>query len=92
MKTSKVDVIFQQSYSGEVIPLKIRVHEEDGEMYTYSIRSFRENKLGNSYTTEDGIFVSGDTRIFECIIVNSGMEKRIRLYFECKDSHWIFAA
>ena len=37
----KADVICQHTIDARIIPLKIRIQDEDGEMQTYSVKGYR---------------------------------------------------
>ena len=41
-KRSKVDVICQHSSDGNIMPLKIRFEDEDGQWQTYIIKEYKD--------------------------------------------------
>jgi hypothetical protein len=84
------DVICQFNSSGEIIPLRVRI-TENGEFHTFTIKGYRNISVNGAYTTPDGIYVNGNTLIFECMIDVLGQRKTIRLYFGKKSLKWSVA-
>ena len=80
-----VDVICQHSKDGRIMPIKVRVKDEDGEYQIYSIKNFREVPKQGAYTTIDGKYISNSVTVFECQIVSFGRKRQIRLYYSDND-------
>lgn len=86
-----VDVICQHKYNGEIIPIRFRLMNEDGEYENYTIKGYRNISHPGPYTTPDNLYVSSSTYIFECIVVVLNSKKRVRLYFETLNCKWRIA-
>ena len=87
-----VDVICQHKANGEIIPLRFRLMNEDGQYENYTIKGYRSLSHKGAYTTPDGIFVSGTTTmIYECVVVILDYKKKVRLYFETRTCKWTIA-
>ncbi|SFU86671.1 hypothetical protein SAMN05216540_11549 [Butyrivibrio sp. M55] len=86
-----VDVICQHKYNGEIIPIRFRLMNEDGEYENYTIKGYRNISHPGPYTTPDNLYVSSSTYIFECIVVVLNSKKRVRLYFETRNCKWRIA-
>ena len=84
----KLDVICQHTADGEIIPLRIRIRNEEGEYLTFSIREYRDLSHRGTYTTGDGAFVTNNTLVFECHIEVFGAQKTVRLYYDVNRSLW----
>jgi len=84
----KLDVICQHKADGEIIPIRFRLMNEDGEYETYKISGFRNISQPGTYTTPDGLYVSGSTYIFECQVIILDYKKIIRLYFDKSQCKW----
>ena len=85
MKESRgADVIFLNKEDGSVIPLRVRVADDDGEYRTYKVEQYRE--LPIIYETKPchsiGLYD------FECIVYDFGVEKRIYLFYNMPDNRW----
>lgn len=78
----EVDVICDHKADGSIIPLRIRFMNDDGEYETFTIKGYRQAEKKGTHTTEDGIYVSDSTFIFECLIIAAGMKRMIRLYYD----------
>lgn len=88
-KIKPTDVICQISKDGSIIPIKFQITNEDGEVQTYKIKSYRPVPKKGAYTTKDGAFVCNQTEIFECLIDSFGRSIKVRLYYEPKrDGIW----
>ena len=92
MQPTNVDVICQHTKDGDVIPMRVRVTDEDGIYQAYTIKQYRNISRDGAYTTPDGIFVCNKTMIFECKITVFGHDKTIRLYYEFEKGIWKIAA
>ena len=80
MGTQNADVICMHSKDGKIVPLRIRIVDEDGLQQAYNIKEFRELSHQGARTMPDGICVTNNTLIFECKINVFGKDKLIRLY------------
>ena len=83
-----VDVISVHYKDGQVVPLRIRVEDEDGEEHTYSIKDYKDLSGRGAYTTSDGIYVTDRILHFECRIVVLGQIRRLRLYYHRNTEIW----
>ena len=84
----KLDVICEHKADGEIIPLRIRIRNEEGEYLAFSVREYRDLSHRGNYTTGDGVFVSNNTLVFECRIEVFGSKKTVRLYYDVHRSRW----
>ena len=78
----EVDVICDHKSDGSIIPLRLRFMNEDGEYETFNIKGYRQVTNKGSYTTEDGLYITGSTFLFECMIIAMNSRRIIRLYYE----------
>lgn len=85
---SNVDVICQFSKEGQIIPLKIRIKDEDGEIHPYQIRAYKVLAMDGETVLPNGISANNHIWQFECKIAVFEMEKRIMLYFNSYDCKW----
>ncbi len=83
-----VDVICQHSRDGSVIPMRVRVFDSDGDLQTYTIKGYRLIKDHGTRTMPDGVYVDGNTLVYECNIINFGVKKMIRLYYQPTGTVW----
>ena len=83
-----LDVICQFNKDGSIIPLRIRIMEDDGEYHSYTVKSYRDMSYRGAYETSGGVFVSNGTLFFECNIEVFGMKKTIQLYYETGNRLW----
>ncbi len=84
----RVDVICEHTVDGEVIPLKMRVKDDNGEYQTYRIDAYKDKSGNGSYTTRDGIYITNETNYFECNIGVLGRVRIIRLYYKPGEGIW----
>jgi len=64
---NKIDFICQHTMDGDIIPLRIRLRDEDGELQEYSVRGYRDV---SEYKITS----------FECKIVVRDTAKIVRIY------------
>ena len=86
-KNHKVDVICQHNRDGSIIPIKIRVIDEDGEFQTYMIRGYRQL----NFREEDVCSVDSIKKHiwrFECKISVFDKEKIITVLYNSYENLW----
>ena len=88
MVSQKADVICLHSKDGKIIPLRVRLADEDGLQQAYSIKEYRELSHQGARMMPDGMCVTNNTLIFECKISVFGAEKRINLYSDPPNLVW----
>ncbi len=78
-----VDVIARHQKNGTIIPLKIRLQDEDGEYQSYAVRSYRCTNLTESIDPRRFPVV-----MFECKILSFGKEHIIGIAYNFTDGLW----
>lgn len=84
----KVDVICQHCSDGMIMPMKVRIIDDDGEFQVYAIKSYKIVSQPGEYAMPSGITSTTHTWQFECKIMVFEMEKRIRLFYNAYENHW----
>lgn len=83
-----VDVICLHQKDGHIIPLKVRIKDEDGEYHNFMIKgykdltTYREHQNPYGYTSCSGIWV------FECKIQVFNNIRHIVLYYNSTNNLW----
>ncbi|MBR1744056.1 MAG: hypothetical protein IJ733_19770 [Lachnospiraceae bacterium] len=77
-----IDVICQYTKEGEIIPLRVRIPDEEGEPQEYTIKGYRV------LAEMDSIPASDMMMLYECKIIVRDTMKRIRIYFNRQDQIW----
>lgn len=83
-----VDVICQHSKDGEIIPLRVRLTDEDGQRQAYTIKEYKDLSHQGTRTMPDGIYVTDKSVIFECRISVFDRLRMIRLYYDPESMVW----
>ena len=85
-KYTLADVICQHKIDGSIIPLKIRITDEDGEYQVYNIKSYKDVSNRTAYTMPNGTSVTPANHLwkFECKISVFNTLKRIQLFYNAK--------
>ena len=60
---NKIDFICQHTMDGTVIPLRIRLRDEDGELQEYTIKGYRDKSSGRMTSFECQILVRDALRV-----------------------------
>lgn len=87
-KSIVADVICQHKSDGSIIPIKIRVEDEDGEYHIYQIRAYKDISMHNTCNMPSGARASSHIWVFDCKIMVFNMEKRIQLFYNAYDNVW----
>ena len=89
MKNQKVDIICQHTHDGTIIPLKVRVIDEDGEYQTFHIKAYKCLSLSGEYLLPNEERVtSNHIKTFECKIIVLNSEKVIKLVYNTYEGCW----
>lgn len=83
-----LDVICQFTSKGEVIPMRIRVKDEDGEFQTFNIKAYKELSSPGEYSSPYGTLVHSSNWTFSCKIQVFDQLKTIKLFYNTKENLW----
>ncbi|MCR4611843.1 MAG: hypothetical protein K5644_08095 [Lachnospiraceae bacterium] len=83
MTQQSLDVICQHKKDGSIIPLKLRLQDEDGEYQSYMVKSYRQS--GMSASAKPPHY---STVMFECKINVFGRDKIIGISYNYTDGLW----
>ena len=83
-----MDVICQHKADGSIIPLRIRLQDEDGAYQIYQVKGYKELGSNGDYVMPNGICASNHIWRFECKIAVFGREKIVTLFYNAYDSRW----
>ena len=92
MNTNDIDVICQMKHTGEIIPLRIRLQDSDGEYHNFNVKSYRPISHEGEYTTPDGIHCTCHIKVYECKLEVFGSVMLVRLYYDDSRSTWRMVA
>lgn len=87
-KTMYVDVICVHQTDGHIIPLRIRIRDEDGEYQKYTIKGYRDLTTYKEHVNPYGLVSSNNIWTFECLIQVFNSVRHIFLYFNSADNRW----
>lgn len=83
-----VDVICQHCRDGTIIPMRVRLKDEEGMLQSYSIKGYRKVD-GGGFSMPDGVYISMMILAYECKITSFDRERMIRLYYRSPFKGWI---
>ena len=78
-----LDVIAQFNKDGSIIPLKIRLYDEDGELQSYRVKSVRQRYVNSTGAPTDYHIV-----IFDCKINAFGHDRIVSISYSYADRLW----
>ncbi len=84
----EIDVICQHTAEGKLIPLRIRLQDEDGVFQVYKVRGYKDQSHKGDYTMPNGVFATSAIFPFECKIAVFGREKIINIFYNSNDNIW----
>ena len=88
-RNKQVEVICQHTKKNRILPLRIRLEDEDGIEQTYNIKSYKDVTCHDGYTLPNGVKVtSGNIWSFECKILVLDMLRQVKLYYNSRDNTW----
>lgn len=83
-----VDVICQHTREGNMIPIKVRIQDEEGEYQTYVVKGYKDLSHKGSYTMPNGVAATSSIFPFDCKINVFDSEKIIHLYYNSHEHIW----
>lgn len=87
-KNNFIDVICQHTADGNIIPLRIRLKDEDGIFQTFNIKGYKELSTPAKYISPYGTIVHSHTWTFLCKIQVLDTLKSIELFYNSNDNLW----
>lgn len=88
MKDRFVDVICQYTKDGRLIPLRVRLQDDDGLYQAYSIKSYKEISHSGEYRTPYGTISHTPHWHFLCKIQIMDKIVTTELFFNGSDNIW----
>lgn len=89
MDTSqKIDVICQFNKDGKIIPIKLRLTDENGESQSYVVQGYMEYPPGSEYKLPGGFMATNSIHVFKCKIHTFGQEKILHIFYNSTNSQW----
>lgn len=79
----KIDIICQFTRDGQIIPLKIRIPDDDGEFKEYKVLGYKEHSdsdLGATFSTAS----------FDCKIAVYNQIKIVHLFYNFHEKTWLY--
>lgn len=86
--TQNIDVICQFSCDGSIIPIKLRLKDENGEFQSYLVHGYIEYPAGKTYKLPNGFTATNTIHVFKCKILCFGTEKILHLYYNASCCKW----
>ncbi len=83
-----IDVICQHTREGNMIPIKIRIRDDEGEFQTYVVKDYKDLSHKGAFTMPNGIRATNTIFPFECKIIVFGRERIVHLYYNSGDHIW----
>lgn len=83
-----VDMICQHTKEGTIIPLKIRLIDEDGERQQYNVRRYRILSHEGKVILPSEVRVTTCTLRYECVISVFGQEKVLQILYNIGNRTW----
>ncbi len=87
-----IDVICQMRSDGEIMPIKIQLHDEDGELNSYKIKQYRVKFRPDTSMMPDVAFITSKYFVFECKVQAFNRLVQLTLYYDTASSRWSYRA
>ena len=83
-----IDVICQHTSDGNIIPLRLRIKDEDGIFQTFNVKGYKELSMPGRFISPYGTLVHSHTWTFLCKIQILDMQKQVELFYNSADNLW----
>ena len=84
-----IDVICQHTRDGKIIPIKIRLQDDDGEFQVFRISSFRPVSEKGVHYLPGGVAVGNSIWCYECRFNVFNREKTAYRLYNISDGMWV---
>ncbi len=88
----KLDVICMMGGDNTIIPIRIRIEDDEGVRQAYNIKECEDISHNGTFTRPDGIYITNEMMVFKCKIDVFGVSKPITLYYDIGKSKWSMSA
>ena len=88
LQNKPIDVICQHNRDGTMIPIKLRIQDEEGEMQSYVVKAYKDLSHKGNYTMPNGIMATSTVFPFACKINVFGTLKVVNIYYSSTDNVW----
>lgn len=86
---NNIDVMCTHTMDGKIIPMKIRLKDEDGMYQNFAVRAYRDLSTAGNYALGNEVVVTGiDNCVFEVKILVFGMEKTMKITYHKRENIW----
>ena len=83
-----IDVICQHTKEGILIPIKLRVQDEEGEFQTYTVKAYKDLSAKGRYALPNGVIATNSIHPFACKISVFGTLRVVTVYYNRNDGIW----
>ena len=83
----EIDVICQHNKDGTIIPIRIRLQDDEMQFQTYTIKSYRKISTEHTRMPNEALVTSNTIR-YDCRIVVFGCERRVILHYNKSQVKW----
>lgn len=89
-ENKNIDMICQHNADGSIIPLKMRIEDDDGMMQEYKVRSYKDLKYKSELfeMPDVGRVHSSGIYPFDVKIESFGREQTLRLFYNSYEHTW----
>ena len=84
----RLDVICQHTSEGRVIPIKIRMIDDDGEWQIYKIKSYKVLASPGTVHLPNNVDTTTNTWLCECQVFIFNRTLMIKLYYNVYEGVW----
>ncbi len=91
-KGTAVDVICEHKSDGTLIPLRVRIIADSADIQMYTIKEYKDISHQGTRTLPNGVYVTDNTLVFECVVNVFGRKQTIWLYYGANDTIWKMTA
>lgn len=83
-----LDIICQHLSNGDIIPIKVRLADEDGEFHIFQVKSYKVIDRPGDVCLPNLVNTTVSLWTFECKILVFGNLKIIRLHYNTYNGRW----
>ena len=83
-----IDVICQFCKDGRLIPLRLRITDNDDEIHTFTIKQYRDLTPEGAGTVSDFVNYRNNNHTYECKIEIFDTYKIIKIFYNSFEQRW----
>ncbi len=83
-----IDVICHCTTEGDIIPIRIRIRDDEGQYQAYAIKAYKQLSHKGQFTMPNGMIATSTIIPYDVKIIVFGQERLLHIFYNLHDRIW----